>query len=48
VEDSTYLIGTSPATIFEVNIDKEIIGQVCKIDNDVRHCIHGLTVTRFF
>jgi hypothetical protein len=45
LEHSIYLVGTSPATIFEVNIDTGEIGQIFKIDNDVRHCIHGLTAT---
>lgn len=48
VTDSIYLVGTSPATVFEVDIDKNIIGQVCRIDMDTRHCIHGLTVVTGF
>ena len=48
VEGSVYLVGTSPATIFEVDIDKGVIGQICRIDTDVRHCIHGLTVVKNF
>ena len=45
IRDSIYLVGTSPATVFEVDIDKEIIGQQCKIDDDVKHCIHGLVAS---
>ena len=48
VDDSIYLVGTSPATIFEVDLKKAVIGQVCQLDSDVRHCIHGLTVARGF
>lgn len=48
VEGSVYLVGTSPATIFEVDIDKGVVGQICRIDTDVRHCIHGLTVVKNF
>lgn len=48
IEDSIFLVGTSPATIFEVDIDRVAIGQICKIDTDIRHCVHGLTVTRDF
>lgn len=48
VSGSIFLVGTSPATVFEVDIDRGLIGQVCAIDSDVRHCIHGLTVTKDF
>lgn len=41
-----YLVGTSPAAVFEVDIQKGLIGQVCRIDTDVRHCIHGLTAVK--
>jgi hypothetical protein len=44
VTDSRFLVGTSPASIFEVDIEKEVIGQICVVDEDVNHCIHGLTV----
>lgn len=44
VNHPVYLVGTSPATIFEVDLQKGSIGQICNIDSDVRHCIHGLTV----
>lgn len=45
---SKYLVGTSPATIFEVDIDSGEIGQIMQIDNDVKHCIHGLAVVHNF
>ncbi|WP_243370862.1 hypothetical protein [Geotalea sp. SG265] len=48
VKDSIYLVGTSPAAIFEVDISTNKIGQICHIDSDVRHCIHGLAVTTDF
>ena len=44
-EGSIYLVGTSPAAVFEVDIDSGRIGRLCVIDQDVRHCIHGLIVT---
>jgi len=46
--ESVYLVGTSPTTLFEVDIDKNVIGRIVRIDEDVRHCIHGLTVTKGF
>ncbi|MBD2039818.1 hypothetical protein [Microcoleus sp. FACHB-672] len=48
VKDSVYLVGTSPATVFEVDIDKGLLGQICQIDTDIKHCIHGLTITYEF
>lgn len=48
VEGSIFLVGTSPASVFEVDIDRGSIGQVCVIDSDVTHCIHGLTIARDF
>jgi len=46
IDHSIYLVGTSPAAIFEVDLKKALIGQVCQIDTDVKHCIHGLTVVK--
>lgn len=48
VKGSVYLVGTSPAAIFEVDITTNKIGQICHIDSDVKHCIHGLAVTTDF
>jgi len=48
LEGSKYLVGTSPAAIFEVDIDTGAVGQVLQIDKDVRHCIHGLAVVHDF
>jgi len=48
LEGSKYLVGTSPAAIFEVDIESGEIGQILRIDSDVRHCIHGLAVVRDF
>lgn len=48
VKDSVFLVGTSPATIFEVDIDRLTIGQICKIDTHVSHCVHGLAVIKDF
>lgn len=48
MQGSKYLVGTSPATIFEVDIDTGAIGHVLQLDNDVRHCIHGLAVVDNF
>jgi hypothetical protein len=45
VRDAVYLVGVSPATVFEVDIDKGVIGRVCRIDSDPSHCIHGLMAT---
>lgn len=45
VVGSVYLVGTSPASVFEVDIKSGAIGQICQIDNDINHCIHGLTAT---
>lgn len=45
VKRSVYLVGTSPASVFEVDIKSGTIGQICQIDNDINHCIHGLTAT---
>ena len=48
VSGPIYLVGSSPASVFEVDIERGLIGQVCAIERDVRHCIHGLTVTKDF
>jgi len=37
-----YLIGTSPVTVFQVDISKGIIERVVPLSDDVRHCVHGL------
>jgi hypothetical protein len=44
LEGNKYLVGTSPAAVFEVDIATGAVGQMLKIDADVRHCIHGLAV----
>lgn len=46
VTKDIFLVGTSPATIFEVDIQRGLVGRVFNIDEDVHHCIHGLTVSR--
>ena len=48
LKQSRFLIGTSPATVFEIDIIDERIHNIFKIDTDVRHCIHGLTLTEGF
>ncbi|PKN16429.1 MAG: hypothetical protein CVU66_01050 [Deltaproteobacteria bacterium HGW-Deltaproteobacteria-23] len=48
LEGSKYLVGTSPAAVFEVDIESGAIGAVLQIDKDVRHCIHGLAVVHDF
>jgi hypothetical protein len=45
VKNSVYLVGTSPASVFEVDIRSGVIGRICQIDDDINHCIHGLTAT---
>ena len=45
VKDSVFLVGTSPATLFELDIDRPVVGRAVEIDSDVRHCIHGLVAT---
>jgi hypothetical protein len=42
---SVYLVGVSPATVFEVDVDAGVIGRICRIDRDPAHCIHGLMAT---
>ncbi|MGB2963486.1 MAG: hypothetical protein WBB69_05820 [Anaerolineales bacterium] len=44
VVDTIYLVGTSPATIFEVDIDRGLIGKILYLENNVSHSIHGLGV----
>ncbi len=44
LEGDRYLCGTSPATIFEVDIASGRVAPTLRLDDDVRHCIHGLGV----
>ncbi|AOW19497.1 hypothetical protein LPB138_01845 [Urechidicola croceus] len=37
------LIGTSPATIFELDYNKGKLGKKIKLEEKTTHCIHGLT-----
>ena len=46
VRDGIYLVGTSPATVFEIDVNNNMIGNIMQIDNNVAHCIHGLTVMK--
>lgn len=48
IDEDVCLVGTSPAAIFEVDVERALIGRVVTIDDDVRHCIHGLTAVRNF
>lgn len=48
VTDDIYIVGTSPATLFEVDIKNNIIGKIVTIDEDTKHCIHGLFTTNNF
>jgi len=48
VEGPLFLVGTSPAAVFELDIERARVGRVLRIDTDVRHCIHGLSVARDF
>jgi len=42
--ENIFLVGTAPATLFEVDIESGEIGQICYIDDDVNHTINGLLV----
>lgn len=42
LDADTYLIGTSPAQILEVDTAKSSVKHRMVLDKDVRHCIHGL------
>lgn len=44
ITDDVFLVGSSPALIFEVNIQTGEIGQLFELDNNVKHCVHGLLV----
>jgi len=48
LEGSKYLVGTSPAAIFEVDIDTGEVGKVLQLDIDIRHCVHGLAAVQNF
>ncbi|MGN7613608.1 hypothetical protein ACQZV8_16160 [Magnetococcales bacterium HHB-1] len=47
-QDGVYLVGSSPACIFEVDIRKNKVGKLVEIDSDVNHCVHGLIVVDNF
>jgi hypothetical protein len=47
-ERNVCLVGTSPAAIFEVDVSRGLLGRVVTLDDDVRHCIHGLVAARDF
>ena len=40
--DDTLIVGTSPLTIFELDLRSGTVANIIKIDNDVSHCVHGL------
>lgn len=42
VHSNYYLVGTSPATLFELDIERELIGEDLVLEDDVTHCIHGV------
>ena len=42
VTDQIYLVGTSPATVFELDIENNFIGKIFKLDSKLSHCVHGL------
>ncbi|MCK5416739.1 hypothetical protein KAI92_04920 [Candidatus Parcubacteria bacterium] len=48
IKNNVFLVGTSPATIFEVDIKNNIIGKIVTLDNDIKHCIHGLIASSNF
>lgn len=44
VEGDVYLVGTSPASVFEVDVATREIGRVYQLDDDVSHSVHGLCI----
>ena len=42
INDTSLIVGTSPLTLFELNLQSGAIGNIIKIDSDVSHCVHGL------
>lgn len=45
VGEGVFLVGTSPATVFELDINRGVIGRTVRMDDDVRHCVHGLLLS---
>ena len=43
--DSVFLVGTSPATLFELDVRNNRIGQVMQIDSDINNSVHNILVT---
>ena len=43
-KDNYILIGSSPARILLYNMDTAIIEKEIQLEEDVRHCIHGLEI----
>ncbi len=42
INDRVCLVGSSPAQIIEVNLDRKLVGSSLVLEKDVRNCIHGL------
>jgi len=36
------LIGTSPLTIFTFNVSKRAVGEIFRLDTDIKHCVYSL------
>ncbi len=45
LHDSVFLVGTSPATVFELDVRNNRIGQVMQIDSDINNSVHNILVT---
>jgi hypothetical protein len=44
----SYLVGTSPLTLFSVNIKSNKIGKIVKLDKSIAHCSYDICVTTGF
>jgi len=45
---NTYLVGTSPLTVFAVDVKQSKIKRVYNISNEVHHCVFGICVAKDF
>jgi hypothetical protein len=43
-----YLVGTSPLTIFAVNVKTSKVGKIIRLDRNVAHCSYSICVTNKF
>jgi FkbM family methyltransferase len=44
IDNDNYLVGSSPLSVFEVDINNGKIGKIVQLSQDIRHCVHGLLV----